>query len=81
MCKLFLLKKFSIKSTSKNYSSFFNFENFKNLDIISNLKNTRWGISSAGRALRWQRRGQRFDPAMLHHHTPILKMAIYNPML
>ncbi len=25
-----------------------------------------WGISSAGRALRWQRRGQRFDPAMLH---------------
>ncbi len=27
-----------------------------------------WGISSAGRALRWQRRGQRFDPAMLHHH-------------
>ena len=28
-----------------------------------------WGISSAGRALRWQRRGQRFDPAMLHQDT------------
>lgn len=25
------------------------------------------GISSAGRALHWQCRGQRFDPAMLHH--------------
>ena len=25
-----------------------------------------WGISSAGRALRWQRRGHRFDPVMLH---------------
>ena len=24
------------------------------------------GISSAGRALHWQCRGQRFDPAMLH---------------
>ena len=25
-----------------------------------------WGISSAGRALRWQRRGQEFDPPILH---------------
>ena len=25
-----------------------------------------WGISSAGRALRWQRRGRRFDPDILH---------------
>ena len=28
------------------------------------------GYSSAGRALDWQSRGQRFDPAYLHHgHT------------
>ena len=26
-----------------------------------------WGISSAGRAPRLHRGGQRFDPAMLHH--------------
>ena len=26
-----------------------------------------WGISSAGRASRLHREGQRFDPAMLHH--------------
>ena len=25
-----------------------------------------WGISSAGRALAWHARGQRFDPAILH---------------
>ncbi len=38
--------------------------------IISKLSQTadeNWGISSAGRALHWQCRGQRFDPAMLHH--------------
>ena len=27
---------------------------------------TVWGYSSAGRALDWQSRGQRFDPAYLH---------------
>ena len=27
-----------------------------------------WGYSSAGRALEWHSRGQRFDPAYLHHH-------------
>jgi hypothetical protein len=31
--------------------------------------NLMWGISSAGRARRWQRRGQRFDPAILHQKT------------
>jgi hypothetical protein len=25
-----------------------------------------WGYSSAGRALAWHARGQRFDPAYLH---------------
>ena len=25
-----------------------------------------WGYSSAGRALEWHSRGQRFDPAYLH---------------
>ena len=29
-----------------------------------------WGISSAGRALDWQSRGQRFDPAILHQEKP-----------
>ncbi len=27
-----------------------------------------WGHSSAGRALQWHCRGQRFDPAWLHHN-------------
>jgi hypothetical protein len=27
-----------------------------------------WGYSSAGRALRWQRRGQGFKSPYLHHH-------------
>ena len=35
----------------------------KNSDIIRTLS---WGISSAGRALAWHARGQRFDPAILH---------------
>ena len=29
------------------------------------------GISSAGRALHWQCRGQRFDPAMLHQKQSV----------
>ena len=28
----------------------------------------KWGHSSAGRALRWQRRGQGFDPPWLHQN-------------
>lgn len=32
----------------------------------SSIINGPWGISSAGRAPRSQRGGQRFDPAMLH---------------
>ena len=28
-----------------------------------------WGFSSAGRALRWQRRGHGFEPRKLHHET------------
>ena len=28
-----------------------------------------WGYSSAGRALEWHSRGQRFDPAYLHQKT------------
>jgi hypothetical protein len=28
---------------------------------------SRGGYSSAGRALAWHARGQRFDPAYLHH--------------
>ena len=30
-----------------------------------------WGYSSAGRALEWHSRGQRFDPAYLHQTRPI----------
>jgi hypothetical protein len=29
-----------------------------------------WGYSSAGRALEWHSRGQRFDPAYLHQKRP-----------
>ena len=29
-----------------------------------------WGYSSAGRALAWHARGQRFDPAYLHQYHP-----------
>ena len=37
-------------------------------DIIDNVPNELniWGYSSAGRALEWHSRGQRFDPAYLH---------------
>ena len=32
-------------------------------------ENKIWGYSSAGRALEWHSRGQRFDPAYLHQNT------------
>src|SRR5258708_3062167 len=32
------------------------------------IVNSAWGYSSAGRALAWHARGQRFDPAYLHHN-------------
>ena len=40
-------------------------------DIIHKLTETQqiWGYSSAGRALEWHSRGQRFDPAYLHHRV------------
>lgn len=44
--------------------------NFTGGLIIINYVVIPRGISSAGRALRWQRRGQRFDPAMLHTQNP-----------
>ena len=34
--------------------------------IIAGKNVISWGHSSAGRALRWQRRGQGFDPPWLH---------------
>ena len=51
----------------RNFSSFF----AKVLDIPTkmcyNLSVAKaWGYSSAGRALEWHSRGQRFDPAYLH---------------
>ena len=33
------------------------------------ILNSPWGYCSAGRALAWHARGQRFDPAYLHHST------------
>src|SRR5258706_8201472 len=33
-----------------------------------------WGYSSAGRALAWHARGQRFDPAYLHHSLGPLRL-------
>ena len=32
-----------------------------------------WGYSSAGRALEWHSRGQRFDPAYLHQLERVKK--------
>ena len=32
------------------------------------------GISSAGRALAWHARGQRFDPAILHQKSTVLRL-------
>ena len=36
---------------------------------LSGTANRIWGYSSAGRALEWHSRGQRFDPAYLHHRV------------
>ena len=38
-----------------------------------------WGYSSAGRALEWHSRGQRFDPAYLHHkkHRLFIKKSVF----
>ena len=33
---------------------------------LSAIADAIWGYSSAGRALEWHSRGQRFDPAYLH---------------
>ena len=40
-------------------------------DIIDSVPNELniWGYSSAGRALEWHSRGQRFDPAYLHQNN------------
>ena len=37
---------------------------------LSEWLNDIWGYSSAGRALEWHSRGQRFDPAYLHQDRP-----------
>ena len=36
---------------------------------LSAIVDAIWGYSSAGRALEWHSRGQRFDPAYLHHRV------------
>ncbi len=40
---------------------------FDIIDTVPNELNI-WGYSSAGRALEWHSRGQRFDPAYLHQN-------------
>ena len=50
--------------TTLFFPSFFHLWNIWNVFGVFSFT---WGISSAGRALRWQRRGHRFDPVMLHH--------------
>ena len=38
-----------------------------------------WGYSSAGRALEWHSRGQRFDPAYLHQADRMVGFFFYYP--
>ena len=47
-------------------------------DIITLFCSERiWGYSSAGRALDWQSRGQRFDPAYLHQKDLKLRFQVF----
>ena len=49
--------------------------------IILLVKHT-WGYSSAGRALEWHSRGQRFDPAYLHQKKEVsLFLKAVKPLL
>ena len=43
---------------------------FDIIDSVPNEPNI-WGYSSAGRALEWHSRGQRFDPAYLHQQQTV----------
>ena len=48
----------------------------------SDTEHTTWGYSSAGRALDWQSRGQRFDPAYLHQNDTTFRRVVFLfPML
>ena len=44
-------------------------DNWQNLCYYSACSENTWGYSSAGRALEWHSRGQRFDPAYLHQEN------------
>ena len=63
----------------KSFSNFFQktIDKLALCDIIAKLSETQcnqiWGYSSAGRALEWHSRGQRFDPAYLHQKGLISK--------
>jgi len=46
-------------------------------DNIS-IPETIWGYSSAGRALEWHSRGQRFDPAYLHQKRKVVSNRLLN---
>jgi hypothetical protein len=43
----------------------------------SAAEHTAWGYSSAGRALDWQSRGQRFDPAYLHQNDTTFRRVVF----
>ncbi len=44
------------------------------MNMWHSFATTIWAVSSAGRALPWHGRGQRFDPVTVHH-THILHTA------
>ena len=43
--------------------------NYVSIADFSKKSTIIWGYSSAGRALEWHSRGQRFDPAYLHQRV------------
>ena len=57
-----------IADTSRIYN--WDCQSMKNFAIIFLLHR---GYSSAGRALAWHARGQRFDPAILHQKSTVLR--------
>ena len=53
---------------------------FDIIDTVPNELNI-WGYSSAGRALEWHSRGQRFDPAYLSTKRKALKLNSFGAFL
>ena len=60
-------QKIKIKNMKKTIDIFRIRAIIQKLSARQQSENKIWGYSSAGRALEWHSRGQRFDPAYLHH--------------